>query len=362
MHLASLRLRNFRNYKDERIFFHPKMNLIVGENGAGKTNLLEAIYFLSTGRSFRTPLLKDLIHQDADYFFLEASFIKDGVSQTLLVGYDEKTKKIEHNATKLSSLSNILGIMPSVLFSPKDVQIITGSPADRRRFLNLHLAQSDPLYVYHLLRYTRALKQRNAFFKQKSLHGIECFEEQMATSSLYLMQARDASIRNLQTLIASKAEKLSFQNDSFEIKYLPSFNCRWDPLVFQQEFNRLRNKEHLLKSTLIGPHRDDVLINHQNKAAKSYASEGQKRTFLSALKFSEWELLKENQSAPPIISIDDIGMHLDLQRKSLLKETLKQFEQGFLTLPTDKDAREFADHKIEIKKGQAMGATSPLNA
>ena len=360
MHLVSLKLRNFRNYKEETIVFDPKVNLIIGENGAGKTNLLEAIYFLSTGRSFRTNLLKDMIHKDHSFFFIEATFKKDGVTQTLKVGYDETSKKIEHNATELGSFSNMLGIMPSVIFSPKDIHLISGSPQERRRFLNLHLAQSDPVYVYHLLRYTKALKQRNAFFKQKNLDGIECYEEEMAVSSLYLMNERKNALIKLEKLVRSKIKSLSNAMDDFKINYQPSLTGKLDSASFMQQYKKIRHKEHLCKSTLIGPHRDDFHILQDNNIAKSYASEGQKRTFLSALKFSEWSLLKESINASPIMSIDDIGMHLDQTRKNLLKDYMKSFSQVFLTVPSDPLIEEYTQNKIEIADGKIKSSTLPL--
>ena len=145
----------------------------------------------------------------------------------------------------------MLGIMPSVLFSPKDVQLITGSPAERRRFLNIHLAQSDPLYVYHLLRYSKALKQRNAFFKQKTLEGIECFEEEMAQSSLYLIQKRNLAIMQLQESIAKAASLLSNQTDNFSLKYEPSLSGK-SIGDYSEQFRKLRKKEHLCKTSLVG--------------------------------------------------------------------------------------------------------------
>ncbi|MCH9631132.1 MAG: DNA replication and repair protein RecF [Chlamydiia bacterium] len=361
MHLVSLKLRNFRNYKEETVTFDPKINLIIGENGAGKTNLLEAIYFLSTGRSFRTNLLKDMIHKDHSLFFIEATFVKDGVTQTLKVGYDETNKKIEHNATELGSFSNMLGIMPSVIFSPKDIHLISGSPQERRRFLNLHLAQSDPVYVYHLLRYTKALKQRNAFFKQKKLDGIECYEEEMALSSIYLMTERKNALSKLENLVKLKMSSLSNAQDDFKINYQPSLSGKFDNASFIKQFEKMRPKELLCKSTLVGPHRDDFHILQDNNLAKSYASEGQKRTFLSALKFSEWNLLKESTNASPIMSIDDIGMHLDQTRKNLLKDYMSSFSQVFLTVPSDPLIEEYTKCRIEIADGKIKSSTSPLS-
>lgn len=361
MHLVSLRLRNFRNYRDEKVFFHPKINLVLGENGAGKTNLLEAIFFLSTGKSFRSSSLKELIHEEASFFYLEAEFKKDGVSQVLKVGYDEENKKIEHNATTLPSFSNLLGIMPSVLFCPKDLNLISGSPQDRRRFINIHIAQSSPLYVHHLIRYSNALKQRNELLKQRKISGLECFEIEMAKSSVFLMEERAKRLDLLQKKLEETQKELSTQEESYSIKYQPSFSLTKGISAesFVKQYEKTREKELLYKVTLIGPHRDDFLIFQEKKPAKSFSSEGQKRTFLAALKFAEYDLLKENTNTLPLMSIDDIGMHLSSSRKNLLHQRLLSLNQVFLTAPTGFDSMDL--FSIEVNDGKIKASTALLS-
>src|SRR5579885_1832498 len=159
--IVSLVLRNFRNYREAHVQFSPGVNLIHGRNAEGKTNLLEALYFLSTGRSFRTSRLDELILKGERFFFLEAVFIKDGIEQTLKVSFDGTSRHLQLNATVYRGFLHLLGLLPHILYTPEDTDLIRGGPNERRRFLDLHLAQIDPLYVHHWLRYNRAMKQRN---------------------------------------------------------------------------------------------------------------------------------------------------------------------------------------------------------
>lgn len=323
--------------------FNPKVNLIVGDNGIGKTNILEAIHFLSTGRSFRTNQLSELIRHGYNYFYIEAHFVKEGVSQSLKVGYDGKKKKIEHNDSNLQTFSNLLGIVPSVLYSPKDISLIIGAPVERRRFLNLYLGQSDPLYVHYLLRYTKALEQRNSILKRRSLHDpveIECFEKEMANASLYLMTQRKQALETLEKSLFSMVFKLTKKNDEFSIRYQPSFSMQkeFSRESLEMQYKKQRKKELILGVSLIGPHRDDFSMSIGTQLIKNFCSEGQKRAFLSALKIAEWSLLREKHQKSPLMCIDDLGIHLDATRSSLLEESVKDLGQVFLTSPKNESS------------------------
>jgi DNA replication and repair protein RecF len=338
MLLTSLLLRNFRNHADIEMTFSPKVNLIIGDNGIGKTNILEAIYFLSTGRSFRTSQLTDLIRHGCDHFYLEANFTKEDVSQCLKVGYDGKKRKIEYNASNLYAFSNLLGIIPSVLYSPKDISLIIGAPVERRRFLNLYLGQSDPLYVHYLLRYTKALEHRNAILKRKSLNDvdeIECFEKEMANASVYLMIQRKNALEALEKGLSSILFKLTQKKEIFTIRYQPSFSIQKELSKegIELQYKKQRKKELILGVSLIGPHRDDFSISLEGQLIKTFCSEGQKRAFLSALKIAEWSLLKERHLKDPLMCIDDLGIHLDETRHVLLEQGVKDLGQVFLTSP-----------------------------
>src|SRR3990167_7111875 len=162
MQLKSLYLHHFRNYEEELVVFQPGLNCIDGDNGSGKSNLLEALHLISTGKSFRTHRLYDLVHQEKTSFTLEALFLKGSISHHLHLSFGKEGRKLTYNETSYTSFLPLFGLLPFTLLCPEDISIFTGSPGERRRFLDLHIAQIDPLYLHHLGRYQKSLKQRNA--------------------------------------------------------------------------------------------------------------------------------------------------------------------------------------------------------
>lgn len=347
MQLKQLILHNFRNYVDQSITFSPGINSIYGKNGAGKTSLLEALYLLSTGRSFRTTHLTDLIHKDSNYFYIQIYFEKDQIEQTLSIGFDGKNRKIYHNTTLLTHFSHLLGILPSVLYAPINSQLISGAPIQRRRFLNIQLAQKDPLYVHHLMRYHKAMKNRNTLLKAKSEKSLKSWEEIMGNSASYLMQKRSNLIEELKPPLQLFTKQLSDKNDEFDIFYCPSIKMEHIKNI-ASIFEKQRKKEFILGTTLIGPHRDDFLISYQKKEAKIYASEGQTRTCIAALKMAE----RERLSKDAFFSIDDFGIHLDETRTQRFHKMITSLHQVFLTVPSDEWLQNtLSNHVLHIEKG-----------
>lgn len=323
-YVKRLRLYHFRNFDVLDIRFEKGVQHIVGRNGLGKTNILEALYMLSTGRSFRTSNLKETIQYEQPFFQIEAEFERDGVDQTLSLTFDGAQRRMKHNETISGGFTNLLGLLPSVVFSPSDIQLISGSPKDRRRFLNLHIAQSDPLYVYYLTRYTKALAQRNALLRKKSHTSMDVWEEELSKSGKYLTEKRRDLIKRLSAKMKERYKMLSNQEEKPSIHFDPSITKEIRAECWKSE----REKEFLAGHTLVGPHRDDFQIKLNDKSARLYASEGQKRTLIAAIKLAECDDLDN-----PIVSIDDFGVHLDEGRQVLLKTQFSTQTQLFLTSP-----------------------------
>ncbi len=341
MLLKSLLLRNFRSYTSFEISFSPHTNVISGGNAEGKTNLLEAIHLISTGRSFRTLNLKELIKHKSSYFYLEAEFEKNSYKETVKIYYDGSRKKIIHNSNNYASFSSLLGLSPLVIHTPDDLHLIKGGPKLRRKFLNLHLAQKDPLYVHHYLRYLKALKQRNALLKKNIPNLLRPFEVELAKSGAYLTLARNKFINEIQKPISDKIKKISNLNISTQIKYQSSIQIQ-DELSntierFLMDLEKNRKKDLIFKSTLIGPHRDDFSIFIDENTAKHFASEGQKKILLYALSFVQWRILEKKLNIKPLLLIDDFDAHLDDNHKNKIKKMLQNFSQVFVTIPSNSE-------------------------
>lgn len=358
MFLKRLLLRNFRNYAEAEAVFSPSVNLIQGANGQGKTNLLEAIHLVSTGRSFRASSLSDLIGFGQSFFYLEAEFQKEGVVQSLKIYYDETTRKVQYNQTVYPTLTSLLGILPSVLLSPDDLSLVSGTPAERRRFLDIHIAQTDPLYIHHLGRYFKAMKQRNHLLRSKSEAAIQAWEQMMAHSASYLVQKRKQALTALKAPSERWMGILSCNRDAIDIHYQSSLSLPKDEsglaAHFQHVWQKMRPKELHIGSTLVGPHRDDLLIHLADKPAKTFSSEGQKRSCISSLRFAQWEQMADALGHPPMLGIDDFGIQLDKERQSQLKTHLPQFKQVFLTspFPLNENFEGGPPHVLTIEKGK----------
>lgn len=353
MFLQKLSLRNFRNYHDAVVEFSPGLNAFHGDNAQGKTSLLEAIYFLIVGRSFRTANLNELVHEAMPGFHLEAQFVKHGVEQRLKVSSDGRERKVVYNQTICSSSAALLGLLAGIVITPAD-ELVKGAPQTRRLFLDLLLAQTDPMYIYHATRYNKALQQRNALLKRQSEAGIDSWEHEMALSAAYMAQQRQRAVEEVQEHVHELYGVLSGERGtlSVEIKQKKpdgQSDDRWHT-HFQALFRQYRKKEMQIGYTLNGPHRDELSIALNGKELRFYGSEGQQRTCVAALRFAAWRRLKELREEPPLTLIDDLGVSLDRHRTGRLLETLGGLGQVFIT-SAEKFASSFPIKHFHVKEG-----------
>lgn len=335
MLLSSLRLQNFRIYENAKFEFHPRVNIISGPNAVGKTSLLEAIYFLVTGRSFRNGHAVDLLRQGASAFLVEACFVRHGVEQTIRVCCDGKEKKIFYNNAPCSSSVGLLGLLKGVVFSPDDASLVKGAPALRRQFLDYQIAQVDPLYVHHLTRFHRSMRQRNCLLKARSTTAIEGWENEMAVASAYVTAQRATAAADLDSAGCRLHDALTGENTKLSLTYKSSAPDKIDleslRKHFMHQYHRMRKRELELGCTLIGPHRDDLAISIGLREARVFGSEGQQRSCVAALRLAEWERLKAIGNEVPLMLIDDVGISLDDKRRELLLDHLYGLGQIFLT-------------------------------
>ncbi len=352
MHLCHLRLHNFRQYKEASFTFSPKVNVIRGPNARGKTTILEAIYVLITGRSFRTPQLLDLINEEASYFILEAVFVKHGIEQSLKFYYNGKERKITHNTTPYFSTTILFGLLQGTVVHPDDATIIKGPPAIRRHLMDVSLAQVDPLYIHHLTRYMKAMHQRNALLKLRQLATIEPWETEMASSAAYVVHHRNQIVRDLQEKGRPLHERICGSAEELSLTYKANgagngTDCIGDLReIFFDQYQRHRSREMEFGCTLTGPHKDDLLIACNKREAKSFASDGQQRSSIVALRLAEWERLHQLSGNQPFMLVDDMNMSLDDSRKLHLLEYLHALSQVFVTTTKDKA---FFNHEFVIE-------------
>lgn len=335
MYLRSLYLQNFRPYTETCFEFCDGINTICGENAQGKTTLLEAIYFLITGRSFRAAQMRDLIRFGTDFFFLEAIFIKHGIEQKLRVSFDGNERKVIYNNTLYHTTSSLLGLLQGVLITPDDLSLIKGGPQVRRHFLDLQIAQIDPLYVHHLTRYTRAMRQRNCLLRAKDHITLDSWEHEMANAAAYITKQRYLAIGELQNSSQEFHKIFSGENQELFLTHKTSAPQEDTLELLRQyylaQYLKLRRREMELGCTLIGPHKDDFTIAIGEKESRYFASEGQQRSCVAALRFAEWQRLNRLGSELPLMLIDDVGVSLDSSRREKLLAQLKPLGQVFLT-------------------------------
>lgn len=333
MFIQAIHLKHFRNVEEAWIEFCDGINWFAGPNAAGKTNLLEALFYFVRASSFRTRHLSDLVQTDKPHALLEIFFVKCGVEQSLKLQIVDDQKLLFHNQTSYKTALELLGILQGVLIKLDDSGLISGPPQVRRSFIDLQLVQASPLYVHHLLRFQRALRQRNVCLKLKKLAAIEGFEWEMARSAHYLWQERTALLEELLPLSQAYFARLAGE-EPFVMRYE----------AFQGDYlarlSKNRAQEVRLGFTKEGPHRDEIHFIIDDRPAKSFASEGQKRTATLALKLAEWQRLKETVQENPLCAIDEWQVNLDGTRKKNLRELLPELGQVFMTAPEMPEAGE----------------------
>lgn len=327
--LLSLYLHSYRNHRELYLEFAKGINNIFGANAIGKSNLLEALYLLICGRSYRGHPLKQLIFYGASAFYIKARFVKNGFEQVLSVQSNGKDKKICFNDSSYASFAQILGNLQGVLFHPQDAELVSGPPKVRRQYLDIQLAQVDPLYVHYLARYHKALQARNCLLRQKRSDSIEIWEDQMASAAAYLFLKRSELISSISLELKEIQALLGIEKDCLSILYKEKQTLSKQDYL--KQFQTQRGKEFLLGYTLSGPHREDFEILHGTKAARLCASEGQKISTALALRLAEWKELKKQTGQNPIMAVDDFGKSLDPVRRKSLSVHLSSLGQSFVS-------------------------------
>lgn len=338
MQLSQLTLLNFRNYQTADISFSNGVHIIHGENGAGKTSILEAIYYLALTKSFRTTVDKHIILNQEKMFRIQGEFISNQGQkiQTAIAYSADSGKQLTVNKQKAQKFSEYIGEIPLVLLYPSDLNISQGGPQQRRRFLDILLSQSSKLYLHHLIQYNRSLRQRNQLLQQPDCDPqlLVSWEENLITHGIELILKRRETAAALSALTKQFYQDLSSKDDKVKIVYQCNvFKDETEELAekYRQAFERKRLKEIEYGTSLIGPHRDDLLFLINGHPMRVFASQGEHKTFVIALKLSEFSYLQQQRSHSPIMLFDDIFGELDANRIQQMLGQLSDIGQVFVT-------------------------------
>ncbi len=347
MHVDSLRLFHFRNYESLEVSFHPHLNLLLGANAQGKTNILEALYFLSTARSFRVADDEQVVQLNQEEGSVEGTLYREeGQEQIRLEIRKGKNKTLFLNGKKQQRLSSLLGRLPSVVFSPDDLLLVKGGSASRRRYLDMAILQLDQAYRVHLQKYERALKQRNSLLRQRVPrleNQLTAWDEPLAEHGAVLMEKR-AEVASRLSFFAQQALKdLTGGSEHFEICYEPCLEMEGSRELLNEKIAKAlleaRREDIARGLTIAGPHRDDLGFWLNGHSLARYGSQGQQRTGALALKLSQLSVLAEGCHTAPLILFDDVMAELDQKRQEFFLNRLLQEGQAILTGTSPNDFR-----------------------
>ena len=346
----SLKLKNFRNYDLLNVEFDGSTNIFYGNNAQGKTNILEAVYLSGTTKSHRGSKDRDMIRFGEDESHIETVVEKNGIRYQIDKHLKMNSPKgIAINKMPIRKASELFGIVNLVFFSPEDLNIIKNGPAERRRFIDLELSQLDKVYLNNLSNYNRIVNQRNHLLKELSFGGkkdlsdtLEIWELQMVQYGERLIARRKEFVEQINGIIAKIHQRLTGGKESLKIIYEPSTG----DLPFEQALNRYRERDLRMKSTTVGPHRDDIGFLIGDMDIRKYGSQGQQRTAALSLKLSEIELVKLATHDTPILLLDDVLSELDKHRQNYLLDSIHDIQ----TLITCTGVEDFVNHRFSINK------------
>lgn len=343
MLLEQLKLRGFRNYDSAEVKFTPGVNVFLGENAQGKTNMMESIYFLALARSHRTSKDKELIGWNQDFAKVEGLVKTNRDNFPLEIVVSNKGKKAKINHLEQPKLSKYIGHLNIILFAPEDLEIVKGSPAIRRRFIDMELGQMNPIYLHHLVEYQKILKQRNQYLKQSNDHQkfdkvyLEILTEQLANEASHVLHERYKFTQQLEKWAQPIQRDISQSKEELTVKYI----CPVDKDLLNQKeaiydelmslYFEYEKQELYRQTTIVGPHRDDLEFFVNGHNVQTYGSQGQQRTTALSIKLAEIELMKEMTKEYPILLLDDVLSELDDNRQTHLLKSIENKVQTFLT-------------------------------
>ena len=324
MWINKIKINNFRNYKNEEINLEKNINIFYGENAQGKTNIIEAIFLSSMGKSFRAKKDNEMINLDSNNSIIEIEYNKKDRDGKIKIELGDK-KNIYLNGIKLKKLSELLGNINIVIFTPDDINILKGSPKERRRFLDIMISQLKPNYMYNLNLYLKTLEQRNKYLKQikeenKDENLLDIWDEKLIEYGTNVYKYRKEFMEKIKNKIKNIHNKITDNKENIEIEYITECDSKEKYLKNLKE----RRKLDIIKGyTTKGIHRDDFIVYINDKQLDVYGSQGQHRTAILSLKLSELNIIKDEIGENPILLLDDFMSELDGNRKKHFLENIE---------------------------------------
>lgn len=317
MILNTLSLVNYKNFESQDFEFDTKINCFVGSNGVGKTNVLDAIYHLSFGKSYFNPVATQNIKHNEDFFVVDGIFNKNDKTEKIVVSLKRGQKKvIKRNGKAYERFSDHIGFVPLVIISPADRDLIIDGSDTRRKFIDSVISQSDKAYLNHLINYNKVLSQRNALLKYFALNNtfnaqtLEVYNEQLHTYGSEIFKTREAFLKVFIPIFKSRYEAISNNNEDVNLSYKSD--------LFDDDLQTLLtkniNKDKALQYTSVGIHKDDLNFEIESYPIKKFGSQGQQKSFLIALKLAQFDFIKDQSGVTPLLLLDDIFDKLDENR------------------------------------------------
>lgn len=340
--LNYIQLQNYRNYEQLELPIRHQVNVFLGPNAQGKTNLLESIFTLALSKSHRTSKDKELIGWSGNHANIHGTVEKKYSTIKLELMLSSQGKKAKINSLEQRKLSDFVGALNVVMFAPEDLEIVKGTPGIRRRFLDMEIGQVQPGYLHTLQQYAKVLVQRNNFLKSAA-HSkadevmLTIWNEQLATYGVKIMLKRQHFINKLKNYAKQIHAGITNHTEQLDIYYRPSFDTELDveeTVLFQHfmiKLSQMKDGEFRRGVTLVGPHRDDLSFFINDKEAQIFGSQGQQRTAALSIKLAEIELIREEIGEYPILLLDDVLSELDHNRQTQLIETFQDKVQTFIT-------------------------------
>ena len=339
--LKKISIINYKNILDKEYELDPKINCFVGDNGVGKTNILDAVYHLSMGKSYFNVKNDQLINRGKDYMLVDGVFELNNKNESIVFSLKIGEKKVlKRNGKPYKKFSNHIGLIPVVLISPYDNDLINEGSSERRKFIDSIISQNDKEYLINLIAYTRVIQNRNKLLKQYNrsvdfdLDTIKVYDDQIYKLSDPIFKARNKFIKEFTPLVLEKYKHISDDKEKISIEYKSDLINNHIENLIKDSFQ----KDVILQYTSVGLHKDDFVFNIDENRIKRFGSQGQQKSFLIALKLAQFDYLKNETGNSPILLMDDVFDKLDLMRVKRIVEIVNSTNFGQLFLSdTDKE-------------------------